>query len=117
RRCEPIRLAGRSPAASRQTLGGIALSFAEHVRERARARVRRIVFPESMDARIVEAALLLTRERLLTPILVGSAERFSSLGLAIPEVALADPAVDPGREALAEHLYRRRKERGLTRAE
>ena len=45
--------------------------FQRSLRERARARRRRIAFPESHDPRIVEAAETLTREGLVEPVLVG----------------------------------------------
>jgi phosphate acetyltransferase len=90
------------------------VSFIERLHERARANRRRIVFPEGTDPRTVEAALLLAAHGLVEPVLLvppGSPEASEPHPAGI---AFIDPAVDPRRPRLAEHLFARRKDRGLT---
>jgi phosphate acetyltransferase len=89
------------------------VSFVEDVRFRARSRPRRIVFPESSDPRTVEAALEIASSGLAEPQLLGPLER--SAEIRAPGLTFADPRSDSRREALAAHLWERRKHRGLTR--
>jgi phosphate acetyltransferase len=72
------------------------VTILERIRERARARYARIVLPEGTDARVIEAAGILERERLAEPILVD------------------DDLVDRRREELGELLFGRRKHKGMT---
>src|SRR5262245_49989874 len=50
----------------------VAPMIAERLIERARNTPRRIVFPESTDGRILEAAAVLAKEGIARPILVGA---------------------------------------------
>lgn len=70
----------------------------ERIRERARARVRRIVLPETSDPRVVEAA-----------------QRLAAAGLAQPLLPTADD-IRADQSRFAETLFRRRQHKGLTRA-
>jgi phosphate acetyltransferase len=75
--------------------------FIEHLKERARARPRRIAFPEGDDERVIAAARRLKEEGLAEPILI------------TPETAAGSPLLkDCG--AL---YYRRRAAKGVTEAE
>lgn len=74
-------------------------AFAMELRQRAAARPRRIVFPESGDARILEAVALLARDRLVQPML------------------LADHQSEPHRRRLAVLLAERRTHKGWTEAD
>lgn len=93
------------------------MSFVELVRARARARPRRIVFPEGLEERTLRAALHLARERLVEPVLLGPAD---APGRAVAEeegIPVVDPARDPRRERLAHALWERRRSRGMTEEE
>ena len=92
------------------------MSFAARVRARAKANPRRIVLPEGADERTLLAAAHLGREGLARPVVLGGAEIGDELRrLEANGVALVNPAEDPRRERLADHLHRRRRERGLAR--
>jgi len=80
------------------------------LREKARRLGRRIVLPESQDARVLQAAGALAAQGLCRPVLV------ETKGLAqVPAgVELVRPARDSRRERFAETLHERRKHRGLT---
>jgi phosphate acetyltransferase len=89
------------------------MSFVRGVRERARARPRRIVFPEGAEERTIEAAARLGAEGLVEPVLLGS-HALERLTARIPGVHLLDPESDPRREGLAHLLWERRRGRGMS---
>jgi phosphate acetyltransferase len=93
------------------------VSFLDRIRSRARAVPRRIVFPEAADPRTIEAALRLTREAIVEPILVGSPDSLRAYGVDVGTVTIIDPLIDPRRERLAALLWSRRKDRGLSEDE
>jgi phosphate acetyltransferase len=93
------------------------VTFLEAVRARAGASRRRLVFPESADARTVAAVVEIAYTRIADPILV--------LDPAAPETHVAAmaagvPVVDPGSDRRAERvvddLLAARGRKGLTRA-
>lgn len=91
------------------------MSFLARVQERAAAHPRRLVFPEGDDERTRQAAARLTAEGLARPVVLGGAGVAEMLRAEGVRVECVDPATDPRREALAERLHERRRERGLTR--
>ena len=93
------------------------MRFLEELPARARAVNGHVVLVEGDDARIVEAAASLRREQIaqvtmLCPSAKQGAEqqRLRDLG-----VQVTDPASDPRRAALVEHLHARRAPKGWTR--
>ena len=90
------------------------MTFLDGVRRRASATPMRIVFPESWDARTLEAVRALHRERIVAPILILDPNRPESHGdaraLGVPVV---DPSRDPRAARVAEHLLVRRQSKGL----
>lgn len=90
------------------------MSFRARIRERAAARPRRIVFPEGMEERTLQAALDLARERLAEPILLGPAGVLEQVAEEVEGLHFADPEFDPRREDLALRLWERRRARGMT---
>ena len=90
------------------------MTFLEGVRRRAAATPMRIVFPESWDARTLEAVRVLDHDRIANPILVLDSERPDSYAAAR---AIGVPVIDPVRDSraprVAEHLLVRRRTKGL----
>jgi phosphate acetyltransferase len=78
--------------------------------EKARRAQRRIVLPESQDPRVLQAAASLAARGLCQPVLV---EARGMTG-APSGIELVRPARDARVERFAEHLFERRKHRGLT---
>jgi phosphate acetyltransferase len=72
------------------------VSFIASVRRRAAAAGRRVVFPESDDARTLEAVAALARDRIVEPLI------------------LRDPANHPARGDVAALLFARRGPKGLS---
>lgn len=94
------------------------MTFVDDIRERARATPARILFPESWDARILDAVRALSATRIVQPVLVldpsrpDSHARARSLG-----VETIDPATDARRGRIAEHLLVRRRAKGVREAD
>ena len=78
--------------------------------EKARRLDKRIVLPESQDARVLQAAATLASQRLCRPVLVET----RGMGSAPAGVELLRPDRDSRLERFAEMLFERRKHRGLT---
>jgi len=90
------------------------VTFLDAVRRRASATPMRIVFPESWDARTLEAVRKLDRGRILDPVLVLDPGRPDSHAEARSVgVPVVDPSRDPRATQVAEHLLVRRKAKGL----
>lgn len=79
------------------------------LREKSRRLGKRIVLPETWDARVLQAAARLASEGLCRPVLL------ESRGMAAPPagVELVRPARDPRLERFAQELFERRKHRGM----
>ncbi len=92
------------------------MTFLDDVRTRAAARPRRLIFPESADARTRQAVAALTIRRIVEPVVVldpddaGSHADVRALG-----VETVDPAADDRADVAAEQLYERRRGKGITR--
>ncbi|WP_286232437.1 phosphate acetyltransferase [Neobacillus mesonae] len=76
-------------------------------------REMKIVFPESLDERILRAAGRLAEEKLLTPILLGNIEQVqakaSELGVSLEAVEIYDPSNYAGMDELVAAFVERRK--------
>jgi phosphate acetyltransferase len=90
------------------------VTFLEGVRRRAAATPRRIVFPESWDARTLDAVRVIDHERIANPVLVLDPSRPESHADAhATGVPVIDPSRDPRATRVAEHLLVRRRAKGL----
>src|SRR2546428_9812466 len=89
--------------------------FLEGVRARAATLSRRIAFPESADARTLDAVAELTAKRIVEPVLVldpnapDSHARARSMG-----IEYVNPAADGRRSAVAAALLELRGAKGLS---
>src|SRR6476659_4626107 len=79
----------------------------------ARQRNRKIVLPEGDDERIIAAAARLAREKIASPILLGSAEEITRLAgqhdLSLAGIAIADPRSDTRLQSYGSALSRCRE--------
>ena len=90
------------------------MTFLEGVRRRAAATPARIVFPESWDARTLEAVRVLHHDRIANPVLILDPRRPESHAAARALGVLAlDPVSDARAARVAEHLLVRRRAKGL----
>jgi malate dehydrogenase (oxaloacetate-decarboxylating)(NADP+) len=88
---------------------------------RAKKDLKRIVFPEGEEPKILRAAERLVEEEIAKPILLGRPEAIRALmeehGLELDGIEIVDPAHSPKLEVYAEELYGLRNRRGVTRNE
>jgi phosphate acetyltransferase len=94
------------------------IMFEYEILERAKQHRRRIVLPESGDARIIRAAEILRRRGVVELTLLGDprevAAGAAALGVALDEVDIVDPLTSPLRDEYAARLYELRKHKGVT---
>jgi len=92
------------------------MNFIESVKERAKRDKKRIVLPESMDRRTMEAADTILREGIADITIIGTPEEISknSEGLDISRATIIDPNTSDLTEELINKLYELRKEKGMT---
>ena len=95
------------------------MGFLERLEARAAAVGGRVVLAEGHDERIIEAAAKLVAGGgcEVTLVCPGEQRQPTHDELAERGVDIADPAADPRREVLAEHLYQRRAAKGLSQDE
>ena len=89
------------------------MSFLEEIRTRAAATRRRIVFPESSDARTLDAVSALARGRIVDPVLVldpSRPETHSTVrALRSEGIEVLDPAKDVRTERVTTELLELRR--------
>jgi phosphate acetyltransferase len=87
-------------------------------KRRAAAQPQRVVLPEGEDPRVVAAAAAIVRERFAKITLLGRRQIIESLAadlsVALPGVAIEDPAASARVEVYAQLYYERRCSRGAT---
>ncbi len=81
------------------------------LREKARRAQRRIVLPETQDARVLQAAAILAKEKLCVPVLLDNGRMAASPPQGCEVISFAR---DPRAVKFAEQLYEKRKAKGLT---
>ncbi len=86
------------------------MNFIEQIKERARMQKKKIVLPETMDERVIDAALEATKQGIADIILIGNPIKEISL----EKIEVIDPTTDSKTEELANALYELRKEKGMT---
>lgn len=83
------------------------------IKQRVQRHQPSIVFPESLDHRVLEAVSYLSNENILTPILIGNEERITAelnqLRIKLKKWIVYDPGSFPGLHKWASALVERRK--------
>ncbi len=86
--------------------------------EKARFRPKRIVFPEGEEEKILKAITRIREEGIAHPILLGNLEviynRLKQLHIPANQIEVVNPDKSEKREEYAQHLFERRKRKGLT---
>jgi phosphate acetyltransferase len=91
------------------------MTFLDHLRARAAASPRRIVFPETGDARTMAAIQHLAAERIVEPVLIANPDAPGGLrGAGVGDLEVLDPLTDVLTDVAASGLVERRGARGLT---
>lgn len=92
------------------------MSFIDTIIERAKKNKRRIILPESMDPRVLEAADYLVKHEICDVILIGNKERILKTYpmKGIEKIQVIDPEESSYTESFINDLYELRKEKGLS---
>jgi len=94
------------------------LMFEYELLERARKRRKHIVLPEGDDDRVLRAAEILLRRRVVDLTILGDPgevrARAAALGVDVDAAPVVDPLASPDREDYAARYFELRKHRGMT---
>jgi malate dehydrogenase (oxaloacetate-decarboxylating)(NADP+) len=88
---------------------------------KARAKPKRVVFPEGDNDKLLRASHILVEEKIARPILLGNEttirERAAKLGVPLSDMDIVDPKKAALREVYIQELYWLRQRRGVTLSE
>ena len=94
------------------------MNFIETIKEKARNDIKKIVLPETMDIRVLEAAQECAQDNLAEIILIGKKDEVETLAASnnidLSKTTLIDPFTSELTEKLVNDLYELRKEKGMT---
>ncbi len=95
--------------------------FVVRLRERAAREPKRIVYPESTDQRILQAAAETVSTRMAKPVLVGSPaaieKKARELGISLSQIEIVDAGTQSLRDRYASLLYPEWRPQGITEVE
>ena len=86
------------------------MNFISNIKNRAKENKRKIVLPESMDERVMEAAKIASREELADIIVIGN----PVIDISEYNIEVINPETSDLTEKLENELYILRKEKGMT---
>ncbi|SHM09030.1 phosphotransacetylase [Caldanaerovirga acetigignens] len=92
------------------------MDLIQKIRERAKGTKRTVVLAEGHDERVVQAAIVIRREKLADVILLGKEDKIKekAQGADISGIEIIDPSSSPKAKDYAALLYDLRKEKGMT---
>ena len=94
------------------------MNFIEKIKERARKNIKKIILPETMDIRVLEAAEKCTKENIAEIILIGReneiTELASSKNIDLSKCTIINPFTSELTDELVNDLYELRKAKGMT---
>ncbi|MEK7544634.1 MAG: phosphate acetyltransferase [Patescibacteria group bacterium] len=98
-------------------------NFLAQLKKQAQSNPKKIIFPEGTEERTLRAINVIFREKIAQPILLGEEKkilsRIQELGLSIEitKDMIRNPKTDSKKEEYQKHLYKLRKEKGMTEEE
>ncbi len=94
------------------------MNFIDSIKERARNNIKKIILPETMDARVLKAARICTDEKIAEIILIGKEDEISSLALKenikLDDINIINPFTSDLTDTLVNEFYELRKNKGMT---
>lgn len=97
------------------------MSFIDEIKNRAKKNIRKIVLPETMDIRVLEAASICAKERIADIILIGEPEEINTLAnsknISLDNITIFNPKDNELTDKLINDLYILRQEKGMTQEE
>ncbi len=92
------------------------MKFIERIKEEAKKKKMRIILPESMDERILEAASIIYQEKIADIILIGD-EKVLKTNKKLSGITIINPITSNLTENYVNQLYDLRREKGMTKEE
>lgn len=93
-------------------------NFVKSIREKAAKKFLKIAFPDAQDVRTLKASRILIEEKIAAPILVANPDNIKKIAaenkVKIDDLEIIDPLTSAWKEEFANHVYERRKHKGLT---
>ncbi|MBW2999743.1 phosphate acetyltransferase [Candidatus Woesearchaeota archaeon] len=93
-------------------------SFIKKIKQKAKKNPKKIIFPESLEERVLKAVSIILKEKTAMPILLGSSKKVSAkakkLGLNIKGAEIIDHIKSKKFDQYAKELFRLREHKGLT---
>ncbi|HEY2932854.1 MAG TPA: phosphate acetyltransferase [Acidobacteriota bacterium] len=97
------------------------MEILNEIRARAAQRLKKIVFPETADPRVVKAAFILASEKIVQPLLVGERDKIHQIAgeeeVNIAGIEISDPDSSPLLRDFSRRYYERMRARGVTESE
>jgi len=94
------------------------MNFIETIKERARANIKRIILPETMDKRVLKAASICQKDKIAEIILIGEEDKISALAkednIDLEGIRIINPFTSKDTDNLINKFYELRKEKGMT---
>ena len=92
------------------------MNLIDEIKNRAKENKKTIILPESMDIRVLKAAIKVVDEGFASIILLGEKEKILELdpNFDFSNILLVNPKTDENCELYINELYNLRKEKGLT---
>ncbi len=86
------------------------MSFIETIKERARKNLKKIILPETMDERVIDAAIKVRDEKIAQIVLIGKPIKDVDL----TGIEVINPETSEMTDNLVKELYELRKDKGMT---
>lgn len=93
------------------------MSILEEIQEKAKRDLKKIVFPEGEDERVLKAAEICQKEKLVVPFLLGNPENIIELAtrtnVDLANIEIIDPEADSEKDDYAATFHELRKHKGM----
>ncbi len=93
-------------------------NFVKEIRDKAAKKHLKIAFPDAEDIRTIKASRSIIEEKIGLPVLVGNPDNIKRIAvennLQVDDLEIIDPINSFWKEDFANHIYERRKAKGLT---
>ena len=94
------------------------MNFIDSIKEKARNNIKKIILPESMDERVLNAASICHKEQIAEIILIGKEDEVLELAkennIDLEGITIINPFTSELTQELITTLYELRKEKGMT---
>ncbi len=99
----------------------MSVAFVEEIINKAKSLLKTVALPDAEDARAIEAAVILRKEMIAKPLLIGNVTNIKAIAeennLEIDGIDIIEPAESDLIDEFTAILYKKRKEKGMTEDE